>query len=84
MTKVVKLFAATKDARHWSAFDVLNDASLQLRNGTIPPDSHLIVLYVDKNSEDVNFVQNGLCSFSIIALLEIAKLHIYRKFIAKD
>lgn len=73
---VVRLITKAANATSWTPSDVLKEAS-----ESIKCDDKVMVLYgnSDLNSFTVDYIQCGMTASEMIALLEVAKLNIYRK-----
>lgn len=53
-------------------------------NGDVSPADKSIFIFTKGNGLEIGFIQNSMDAHAAIGLLEIAKHHIYLKFIAKD
>jgi len=76
---VVKLISKTGSAKSWGPQDVCDELQNDITAGEVG--GKVVVLHVDTKDGAFNtrFIQCGMSMSEIIALLEIAKLDIYKK-----
>lgn len=86
MGKIIKLVEKNKNAKSWGVQDVVDELQRRIDNGDMPAGVRFMAVYANpptKPEFNTNFVQCGMSASEAIALLEIAKLDLYRNQMVK-
>jgi hypothetical protein len=80
---VIRLIDKTGSAKSWGPQDVVDALQKDIDEGKVG--NKLIVVHLDSSNEQfkTTFLQCGMTASEIVGLLEITKMDVYRKLIAK-